>query len=310
MSWLKKGLVYTPNQKYNWNQSHAQVPVVDAISDKVWRIYYATRDKNNISRTSFIEVEAGKPENILYEHSSPILELGKLGTFDDCGIMPTCIINTEKGNEKYLYYIGWTTRESVPYQNSIGIAATEDGITFRKLFEGPILTTTPTEPYFCGTGYVLKEKLWKMWYLSCTKWEVIEGTPEPFYNIKYAESENGILWKRDGKVAIELKDKNEGGLASAIIVRENNVYKMWFGMRGAKGYRTEKENTYRIGYADSQDGISWIRKDIESGITLSESGWDSEMISYPYVISHKGKKYMFYNGNGFGRSGFGYAVYE
>ncbi len=226
MSWVKKGLVYTPNQKYDWNQSHAQVPVVDVISDKIWRIYYATRDKNNISRTSFIDVEAGKPENIIYEHSSPILELGRLGTFDDCGIMPTCIINSGKGTEKYLYYIGWTKRGSVPYQNSIGIAVTNDDISFKKLFEGPILTSTPTEPYFCGTAYVLRENSYKMWYLSCIKWQIIEGKPEPFYNIKYAESEDGISWKRDGKVAIELKDENEGGLASATIVNENDLYKM------------------------------------------------------------------------------------
>ncbi len=310
MSWVKKGLVYAPSQKYDWNQSHAQVPVVDIFNEKIWRIYYSSRDKNNISRTSFIEVEAGNPENILYEHSSPILDLGRPGTFDDCGIMPTCIINSGKGNEKYLYYIGWTKPESLPYKNAIGIAVTEDGIHFRKMFETPVLAYNQNEQYFCGTAYVIKEKLWRMWYLSCIKWEMIDGKQEPYYNIKYAESEDGINWKREESVAIELKNGNEGGLVSAAVVKENDSYKMWYGMRSANGYRTHIEKSYRIGFAESENGISWTRKDEAAGIDISKKGWDSEMISYPYIVTYKEKKYLFYNGNGFGRSGFGYAVYE
>jgi hypothetical protein len=40
---------------------------------------------------------------------------------------------------------------------------------------------------------------------------------------------------------------------------------------------------------------------------VSEEGWDSEMMCYPYVFDHKGERYMLYNGNGYGKSGFGIA---
>jgi hypothetical protein len=83
---------------------------------------------------------------------------------------------------------------------------------------------------------------------------------------------------------------------------------MWYSYRGLENYRTDKSNSYRIGYAESADGIEWIRKDDYLGLDVSPSGWDSEMVAYPYIYADATKKYMFYNGNGFGRSGLGCAV--
>jgi hypothetical protein len=91
---------------------------------------------------------------------------------------------------------------------------------------------------------------------------------------------------------------------------DGELYRMWFCFRGRAGFRTSKGSAYRIGYAESRDGIAWVRDDSRCGIVSSEAGWDSEMIAYPHVVSHSGRTYMFYNGNGFGRSGFGYAVME
>lgn len=308
MNWTKKGLIFSADGKHEWNKTHAQVPVVDMLNDKIWRIYYSTRNSQNRSNCSFIEVEAGNPTNILYQHTTPILELGRRGTFDDSGIMPSCIVNV--GSKKYLYYIGWTEKVSVPYHNSIGVAeSTDGGVTFKKLFEGPIITTTRNEHYFHGTSFVMQENnIWKMWYLACTKWEIANNKPEPYYHLKYAESQDGIDWKRDGIVAIDYASKEEGGIVSASVIREKEKYRMWFACRKAYDYRTDKHKSYRIGYAESADGIVWNRQDELAGIDVSESGWDSEMIAYPYVINYKDTLYMFYNGNGFGKSGIGYAV--
>lgn len=304
--WIKKGKVFNVNGKYEWNKSHAQVPVADLLNDKI-RIYYATRDNLGRSNISFIEVDIDEPNHILYEHNMPLLELGKIGAFDDSGIMPSSIINVH--NKKYLYYIGWTTRGTVPFQNSIGLAVSIDGgISFNKISEGPIITVNINEPYFSGTSFVFHvENKFKMWYLSCVKWEKSEGKIEPMYNIKYAESIDGINWNQTGKVAIEL-NQDEGGLVSASVIFEGLKYRMWYGRRKKFDYRDCIENSYRIGYAESENGIEWVRKDDQAGIDLSEIGWDSEMISYPYVIQKRDELLMFYNGNGFGKSGFGYAV--
>lgn len=308
MRWAKQGLVYCSAGQHHWNKSHASVPVVDVIEDNRWRIYYSARDAENRSYTSFIEVEAGNPQTILYEHPEPILALGRLGAFDDCGIMPSWIINFR--GQKYLYYIGWTTRATVPFHNSVGLAVSSDGgKSFTKFAEGPLFGPTWREPYFTGTSCVLRENnIWRNWYLSCTKWEVIQGRPEPYYHLKYAESEDGVNWRREGVVAIDFKSKDEAGIVKASVLKEGDNYRMWYSYRNSAAYRTTRENSYRIGYAESADGIRWTRMDDLSKIDVSDEGWDSEMIEYPHVIKTGGRLYLFYNGNGFGRSGFGYAT--
>lgn len=306
--WEKKGLIYNVNGEFEWNKSHAQVPVVDILSDR-FRIYYATRNIEGKSNVSFIEVDKEKPHKIIFENRKPLFNFGNMGAFDDSGIMPSSIINI--GNKKYLYYVGWTTRKSVPYQNAVGLAISEDGgEIFNKISEGPIISVNHLEPYFSGTSYVLFDNsLFKMWYLSCIKWQVFEGKPEPIYNIKYAESLDGIIWNQTGKVAIQLEE-DEGGLVSASVIKQNGIFKMWFGKRKKSDYRENIQNTYRIGYAESIDGVNWERKDSLSGIDISEIGWDSEMISYPYVFKSNEDLMMFYNGNGFGKTGFGYAIWK
>lgn len=306
--WEKKGLIHKVNGHLDWNKSHAQVPVADILLDRL-RIYYASRNSQGISNISYIEVDKKNPQKIIKECKSTLINLGNPGTFDDSGVMPSSIINV--GSKKYLYYIGWTTRKTVPYQNAVGLAISDDGgKTFNRISEGPVITVNNIEPYFSGTAYVNYDKgIYKMWYLSCIRWDYIDGKQEPLYNIKYAESPDGINWDQTGKVAIEL-EKNEGGIVSASVIKENGIYKMWFGKRKISDYRTNIKNTYRIGYAESKDGINWTRKDVLSGIDVSEKGWDSEMISYPNVIKVNNKFFMFYNGNGFGRSGFGYAVWK
>jgi hypothetical protein len=307
--WEKKGLIFNVKGDFDWNKTHAQTPIADVLKDRV-RIFYATRNKNNQSSISFIEVSKQNLSEILYVHNQPILDFGQLGTFDDSGLMPSSIL--EVNGLKYLYYIGWTTRGSVPYHNAIGLAVSNDsGVTFRRMFEGPIITTNKIEPYFSGTAFVIKEQnIFKMYYLSCVKWEKNNDSIEPFYNIKYAESINGFDWIQLGKTVVDLKE-NEGGIVSASVIKEENgIYKMWYGVRGSLDYREKIENSYRIGYAESIDSIEWVRKDNISGINLSKQGWDSQMISYPFVFNIGEKRYMLYNGNGFGKSGFGYAEWQ
>lgn len=310
MKWIKKGHIYIPEGKQSWNKSHAQLPIPELIESNRLRIYFGTRDSQNRTFPTFIEVDATKPENILYRHNKPLMRLGQLGCFDDSGVMPSWIINRE--GKKYLYYIGWNTGQTVPYRNSIGLAVSQDGgHSFERLFEGPIVDRTPIEPHFCAAPCVLyDEGLWKMWYLSCTHWSIYKGRSEPHYHIKYAESQDGISWQREGQIAIDYKNSEEAGIVRASVIKVSQGYRMWYSYRNLKDYRTDSTQSYRIGYAESQSGKQWTRKDEMVGIDISERGWDSQMIAYPYVTLVNQQWHMFYNGNGFGASGFGYAVLE
>lgn len=309
MPWIKKGRIFTVDKEHDWMLHHASQPIADKISDEVLRIYFGPRDAEERTRTTFIDIEAENPQNVLYVHDKPVLSLGKLGTFDDSGAMPSCLVNHE--GRKYLYYNGWNRGVTVPYRNSVGVAVSEDGgLTFERVFEGPVVDRTKDEPYFCATPFVMVDDgVWRMWYASGTGWVVVDGHPEPRYQIKYAESHDGLTWTRDNTTCIEYGFEDEANARPAV-VKEDGLYRMWYCFRGSYGYRTDVDQSYRMGYAESEDGIHWTRNDAEAGIARSEDGWDSEMIGYPNVYEHGGRKYMLYNGNGFGRSGFGYAVLE
>ncbi len=291
-------------------KTHAQIPTSDLIGKDRLRIYYATRDRQNRSHTEFIDVRPDRPDNIIAIHDSPVLSPGGLGTFDDCGAMPSWIVS--QGGRKYLYYIGWNVRNTIPYHNSIGMAVSEDGgDTFHKISEGPIIERTHTEPHFSSTPCVIIDSgVFRMWYLSCVKWAVFHKRAEPYYHIKYAQSIDGIHWIREGRVAIDFKDLHECAISRPCVVKDDTIYRMWYSYRNLEGYRTDMNNSYRIGYAESSDGMVWTRRDGDVGISVSEAGWDSEMIEYPCVYRSGAAWYMLYNGNGFGKSGFGYAIAE
>lgn len=310
MKLIRKEFVFNTNGEYDWSRNYATGPVVDIIDDKIWRIYYATRDSFNHGRTTYIEVEAGNPTNILYIHDRPIFGLGKIGTFDDCGAGVTSILNYN--GKKYLYYLGITVRNTISYHNSMGLAISEDGgKTFYKFSEGPLLSPTYKEPYGNGATYTLLDgDIFRLYYTSFVGWEVYNNHPEPLYNIKYAESKNGIDWERNQIISVDFKDGVKCGIAKPSVIKENGIYKMWYTYRGAFDYRTNKANSYRIGYGESKDGRVFTRMDEKFGMDIAENGWDSVMQTYPNVIKYDDKYWVFYNGNTFGKSGFGCAVFE
>lgn len=305
--WKKKGLIYTVDKRLQWAQSHAQIPTVDILDDKRLCVLFSSRDGANRSLIARMEVDATNPANILDIHADPVLPIGLPGTFDDCGMMPSSVVDWH--GLKYLYYIGWNVRNTVPYHNSVGLALSEDGgRTYRRVFDGPVMDRTAEEPYFCGTTCIhIENNVWRNWYLSCTGWEMLDGRMEARYHLKYAESDDGIHWRREGRIAIDYADPAGECIARASVRKDGDIYRMWFSYRSMADYRTVRGKSYRIGYAESNDGLVWSRLDDQVGIGLSDEGWDSCMLAYPEVVDVGGHRYMFYNGNGFGQSGFGYA---
>jgi hypothetical protein len=311
MHWIKKGLLFTIHKQTPLRHSHASVPFVESIDAQTLRILFSSRDQQGRSRpfAGFLKVSDSGELELSRIEEQPILELGKLGTFDDNGIMPFWVV--EQKQQRFLYYIGWNPAVTVPYRIAIGLAISKDGgRSYERLFEGPILDRSLQEPYFVSTPCVMyQDGIWKMWYLSCSSWEVIGNRPEPRYRIKYAESHDGVRWSLTGCVCIDYDSETEA-ITRPCVRYENNRYRMWYSYRRVDGYRTDPTKSYRLGYAESNDGITWTRKDSSVGITRSETGWDSEMICYSHVVDHGGRRYLFYNGNGFGQSGIGYAILD
>jgi len=299
MKWLKKGIIIDPNKlNLDWIKTHAMVPVADYLSDNIFRVYFSGRDKKNRSLIAYVDIDIKNPSKMIAISKQPVLGLGKLGCFDDNGVTPSWIVNYK--NYKYLYYIGWNKGATVRMHIVAGLSISNNGgDSFQRVLNVPILDRTHEEPYTLNTGpcVLFDDGHWRMWYVSGVEW-VHHDLPR--YNIKYAESNDGIKWKRDGHICIDFK-KGENALARPCVIKEDKIYKMWYSYKGS---------AYRIGYAESNDGLYWQRKDNEANIDISKSGWDSEMIEYSFVFKHKNKKYMLYNGNNYGYDGIGLAVEE
>lgn len=300
MVWNKKGHIFNVNGTNEWARSHASVPIVDKICKNTYRIYFSSRNSENRSSVGFFDWDASNPEKILSISKNPVLTPGELGTFDDSGVMATSIVNFNK--KKYMYYVGWNQPKTIPFRWSIGLAISSDGENFEKFSIGPIMDRNPIDPFFVSSPTVILDgDLWRMYYISGIGWKEINNELICPYNIRYAESNDGINWNRSGTIAVDFKNQFETKVARANVIKEDNIYKMYY------CYAIDQ---YKIGYAESNDGIKFIRKDELAGITTSSDGWDSEMLVYPYVIKCYNKKFLFYNGNEYGKSGIGVAEWN
>jgi predicted GH43/DUF377 family glycosyl hydrolase len=301
MRWKKIGLIIRPQPQFDWSKTHASLPFAHQLSGERYRIYFGGRNSQNLTQTGWVEIDLNNPSQILDYSSTPALGLGELGTFDDSAVFPSWIVSV--GKELWLYYVGWMRGVTVPFYASLGLAISGDGgRTFKRYSPAPILSRDQVDPYFTASACVLRgPDKWQMWYTSNTKWAKGSMGAVPRYHVKYAESNDGLLWKKEGVVAVDFKDSSEIAITRPSIEVDNGKYSMWYSYRGAN---------YRIGYAESPNGIEWQRKDDQVGVTVSSTEFESEMVAYTHIFRHGSQKFMLYNGNGFGRDGIALAVLE
>jgi hypothetical protein len=301
MPWGKLGRVFDPACLEECGLTAALTPVAHVLDSAAGlvRVFYSPRDRSNRSQVRCFDFNLSDLSSTRHASTSALLTHGKTGAFDDAGVTLGSLV-TANGRH-YLFYTGWNLTVSVPFNNSIGIAEYRDGAFVRR-GDGPVMTRTLHEPYSCASPFVIHEKQrFRMWYASMDRWqEEPAGGVRHYYNIKYCESVDGTNWSRQGVVAIDYQDPGEYAFGRPFVIGEDGGYKMWYSVRG---------DAYRIGYAVSADGMRWERQDERAGIDVSDSGWDSEMIEYPWVFDAAGRRYMLYNGNGFGRTGIGLAVW-
>lgn len=297
MKWKKLGRIYCVNKDANWMVSHTANPYPEHLYDDIFRVYFSCRDTENRSSISFLDFDVVKYE-VVAKPSKQLVAPGILGTFDDSGCSIGCILKMPN-NKKYMYYMGWCLSVTVPWRNTIGLAVCDnDENKYVKYSKAPIIGLSDVDPFTISYPSIIKENgIYRMWYGSNLKWGKVKESMN--HVIKYAESQDGINWKPTGHICIQGKDESEYAFARLSVIHENNMYKMWYSYRGKK---------YRIGYAESKDGYEWIRMDESVGIDVSADSWDSDMIEYPSIFDHRGKRYMFYSGNEFGKTGFGMAV--
>jgi hypothetical protein len=297
--WRKLGQIFQPAGDLPWMRSHAANPVAEHRGGHCFRVYFGGRDQRNRSSIGWVEIDLRRPREILARAERPVLAPGPAGSFDDSGVSMGCLV-TAAGGERFLFYVGWNLGADVPWRNRIGLALSPDAeAPFEKL-QQPVLDLSAADPHSLSYPWVLASaESWRMWYGSNLDWGPDKA--DMAHVIKCAESRDGLAWTRDGRTALGFRGDGEFALSRPCVLKEKGGYRMWFSCRG---------KTYRIGYAESDDGSSWQRADERAGIGVSATGWDSESVEYPHVFDHDARRYMLYNGNGYGKTGFGLAVLQ
>lgn len=311
--WKKLGRIFNPQdvKGRSWLDEFAQAPSALIFNEFV-RVYFSCRPKPDengqyISYSAFIDLDRKNLFKIINLCQEPVLKLGALGTFDEFGTYPISVIRN--GHEILAYYGGWTRCESVPFNVAIGFAKShDDGVTFNRIGNGPILSYSTDEPFVLSGPKIRKfNQIFYLFYIAGRRWIMAERKPEPIYKIRLAYSHNGLDWIKLNKDLVENSLSADEAQASPDVFFYNNMYHMFFCYRQPFDFRKNKDRSYRLGYARSLDLINWTRDDSIVDINVSKEGWDSEMIAYPHVFELAGELYMFYLGNEVGRYGFGLA---
>lgn len=316
LKWNKLGKIFDPadHQLPNGCVEFAQSPQALVFDDFV-RIYFSSRQRDPyngkyLSHICYADFSKDFQE-VLGVSNKAVIPLGKLGCFDEHGIFPMNVLRHD--GRIFGYTSGWTRRASVSVDTGIGLAFSNDGgLTFEKIGDGPVLTSSLHEPFLVGDPFVqVHGDIFHMWYISGTDWKrFAEGqAPDRIYKIHHATSRDGIAWDKEEGAHI-VPDRLHGDESQALptVIGIGDRHHMYFCYRESSDFRKTKGRGYRIGHAWSDDLSTWTRDDDSAGIDVSTDGWDSDMLCYPHVFKCDGKAYLLYNGNEFGRRGFGIAV--
>jgi hypothetical protein len=304
-TWRREGLILAPPNDEAWWRTHAQVPTVLPLSDRLWRIYFGARGNQPRSRILCVDVDPGNGFRVLCLHSKPVLEPGRAGTFDCDGVAPCSALSV--GGCVYLYYNGNHLRADVPYQMGIGLAVSEDGLHFRRFSDGPVLSSGPRDPFSVASPCVRKSPNgFEMWYVSFLEWQAVDGTLEPIYTLRHTRSSDGVIWNLNTELALDFEDSSVAGLARPWVTGDGSRRRLWFSSRGAREFRKAGPTAYRLRCAVG-DGRCQETEDLRFENPPLPGDWDSWMQAYGCFSALGDDLIMLYNGDDFGRGGFGYA---
>ncbi|MFM0756790.1 glycoside hydrolase family protein [Paraburkholderia strydomiana] len=303
MQWLKRGLVYRTDRDAPAGTVRGMVPTPLLIDDRTIRVFLTVCDADNVGRPYYVDVDALAPTRIVAKSAGPLMQIGAPGAFDERGIVAAQVLRNPDGT-LLMYYSGFQRSDSVRYQIFMGLAqSTDNGDSFVRVQEPPILGPTPAESMFrCAPFVMPTEHGYQMWYTAGSEWETVNGKEVPRYSLKYLESTDGVTWGSEGMACMRF-GPDEHGIGRPWVTRTpGHRYQLYYSIRRIS------LAAYRLGYAESDDGLHWNRMDGQLGLDVSPAGsFDSDGMSYTALITAHNKTYCFYNGNGFGREGFAVA---
>lgn len=309
--WHRKGLVVGPPDSHPWWASCAGVPTCLPLSERLWRIWFGGRDAQGRSGILCVDVDPADGMKVLALRDVPGLQRGTGNAFDSAGIWACTALAID--GKVLLWYTGMRLGTDVPHELAIGLAISDDGgLTFRKAGGEPVLRSDAGMPQFVTTPCVAPrpEGGYEMWYSSCTEWRRDGARVDPWYELRYATSPDGLHWSKAAEPLIGIGGTAWAGITRPWVERNGATATLWFSARGGKDFRVASPDAYRL-YRVPLHGTTVRQHEIEPVVFTPPPGpddWDGWMQVCPCVLPYNGTRIMFYNGNDFSRTGFGYAI--
>ena len=302
MNWKRLGKIVEANPNLEWSQQYAAIPTVRILNEEILRVYYYSMDHEFNGRISYVDASASNPTDIIFRSENVLLDIGTPSSFDDGGVCPLQFLQYK--NENWLYYLGVQRTTDVPYRYFAGVAKEQADGSFQRFQNSPILLPSTSEPDIRSAVSIISEaeKL-RMWYVGASGWIEVNGKSVPTYRIHHATSIDGLHWEVDRLDCINFQNEDEFGFGRPWVMKTKFGFEMYYSVR-------TKSMGYRLGYATSVDGYTWERKDSELNFYVGSEDWENESVCYPCVVDVNGKRFLFYNGNQNGKTGFGVAVLE
>jgi hypothetical protein len=298
--WEKLGQVFVPSGEDWWARSHASTPTVTWSADGTMRVYYSSRDDAGRSHVGAVDLDPQDHFRIANIDHQPALSPGEPGLFDDSGVSVGSVV--QRVGVECLYYMGWNLKVTVPWANSIGMAArSSPDESFARRGRVPVLDRSEEDPFSMSYPWVTTtDSGLTMWYGTNIAWGRTTDTMQ--HVIRRATSADGLVWDRDASPCVGFVHEGEYAISRPCVRSSPGGLEMFYSYRSHVA-----PTTYRLGWAFSADGLTWTREDDAIGLAPSDAGWDADMVCYPCVFDWAGETWMFYNGNGYGRTGFGLA---
>ncbi|MDM0235058.1 hypothetical protein [Variovorax arabinosiphilus] len=299
--WHKLGQLFSPqgSQRHPKLLTHAANPLPVQLDGDVYRVFFSGRDALNRSSVGAVDIDIVK-RHVVKEHHAPFFEHGPVGSFYADGVSIGNCYDTPSG--RYMLFMGWRSPENAHWRGEVGRLRVAADLTLSLDGDRPFMPLDDEDAVSLSYPWVQQDDEkngYAMWYGSTLTWNA--GNGEMVHVIKRASSNDGEHWHKEG-LAVPYAVGVAQAFSRPTVFRDSSGLHMWFSFRSGAG------EAYRIGYASSLDGRAWDLRPDAVGIDVSNEGWDSEMIEYPFVLEHRGERYMLYNGNGYGKTGFGLAM--
>ena len=278
------------------SRSHVMLPTPLVMADRV-RVFYASCDEHLRGRVFFADFATEPPFALLATNPKPVFDVGPVGSFDCDGVNPSQVLETNEGLA--LLYIGWRRGPAAePYTLFAGLAWSRDcGMSFARRPE-PILPPRPGERLFRTAPFIDRdEKGYRLFYIGGDTFVDGDfGRRTPVYSLMEQRGDSLLKW--DGPARPLMSPDlaaGEVGFGRPVVTPDR---RLMVSLRTRAGYRL---------FETDLDFLPQSRSVLTPVIPPPFEAWEAEMTCFgaPCVVG--ANELLFYNGDGYGRTGMGLA---